>query len=281
MERSAKKPVQDRPKKRLHIFDFDQTLFHTPGPSPDLGESERGGKFWHHPVSLGGDTVPENPNENWYIREIVEEFRKAQKDKDAYVAVVTGRSEPLRERVKELLDNMGLEADEIVLKQKKEPTSEYKIREMRRILSDHPEVKKVHFYEDRGEHLKEFQEAAERDGYDFIPHYVEQESNADKTWDEFMDVLYEGGAKKVKNTNPKTRDQHPEVRADHLLRTDPKFAEQVRRRFRRWMSVGQPKGRRKNERTATGRAVLYLTLDLEADAVAKRIARRYLLASAR
>jgi len=279
MEIVAKKPVRERPKKRLHIFDFDQTMFHSPGPGPDVPKDERG-SFWHDPDSLGAENVPDNPNENWYIRHIVDAFRKAQRDPDAHVAVVTGRSEPLRKRVEELLEHMDLEPDELVLKQKKEPTSEYKIREMRRMLKDHPEVKKVHFYEDREHHLKEFQEAAEEAGYDFIPHFV-PEADADRTWDEFMWLIYEGGARKVKNTNPKTRDRHPEVRADYLIKSDPNFAARVRKQFRSWVSMGKPKGRKQVGRTAAPRPVLRLTLDLDADAATRRIARRFLLASAR
>lgn len=269
-----------RPKRRLHIFDFDDTLFHSPAPGPDVPEHMRGGEFWHDPEkSLGGDLVPEHPNENWYIRQVVEKFRRAQKDPSAYVAVMTGRSEPFRERVQELLEHMNLKPDELILKQKMEPTAEYKIREMKRLLSEHPEVKKVDFYEDREHHLKEFQQAAEEAGYEFTPHFVE-EADADRTWDEFLDVMYEGGARKVKNTNPKTRDRHPEVRTDYLAKTDPNFGARLRKQFQTWVSMGKP-GRDRGRRTARHRAVLHLTLDVIDDAMARRVARRFLLASAR
>lgn len=279
MDRLSKKPAVERGKKRLHIFDFDQTMFQSPGPGPEVPKGERE-KFWHDPESLGAENVPESPNENWYVRHVVDAFRRAQKDPDAYVAVVTGRSEPLRDRVEELLEHMGLEPDELVLKKKKEPTAQYKIREMKRILEDHPEVKKIHFYEDREHHLKEFQEAAEKEGYDFIPHYV-PDADADRTWNEFMWLVYEGGARKVKNTNPDTRDRHPEVRADYLIKNDPNFAARVRKQFRTWVSMGKPRRKRQVERTATPRTVVCLTLDFTVDAAAARVARRFLLASAR
>jgi len=278
MEYAAKTPSSEGDKKRLHIFDFDQTVFQSPGPSPEVPKDERG-KYWHDPESLGGENVPPNPNEHWYITHIIEEFRKAQDDPDAVVAVMTGRSEPLRERVKELLENMDLKPDELILKQKKEPTSEYKIREMRRLLDENPGVDKVHFYEDREQHLKEFQEAAEADGYEFEPHFV-PERDVDKTWDTFLESHYEGGAKQVKNTNTDTRDRFPMVRADHLIRTDPRFARFIRRQFRAWVSMGQP-NMGPSSKTGTSKAVLRLTLDVGHDAVVSRIARRFLLASTR
>jgi hypothetical protein len=266
--------------RRLHIFDFDQTLFQSPGPGPDVPEDQRG-EFWHDPSSLGAESVPENPNENWYIRHVVEAFRRAKKDPKAYVAVMTGRSEPLRGRVEELLKHMDLEPDELILKQKKEPTSGYKIREMKQLLKDLPRVDRVHFYEDREHHLKEFQEAAEKDGYDFVPHFV-PEGDANLTWEDFMWTMYEGGARKVKNTNPKSRDRHPEVRADYLIKTDPNFASKIRRQYRAWVSMGKPRGRRKVERkTARRRLVLSLSLDLQPRTLARRVARRYLLSSPR
>jgi hypothetical protein len=282
MLRLSKKPATEakRGHKRLHIFDFDSTLFQSPGPSPDIPKDQRG-EFWHDPRSLGAENVPEDPNENWYIRHVVEAFRRAKKDPKAKVVVMTGRSEPLRERVEELLKKRGLEPDELVLKQKKEPTAQYKIREMRRLLDDSPDVKKVHFYEDREHHLKEFQNAAEKDGYDFIPHYV-PEADADRNWEEFMWLLYEGGARKVPNTNTRTREQHPKVRADYLIHNDENFARRVRRQYKRWISMGKPKGRRRVEqRTATARSVLSLCLDVDRDALVRRVAARFLFAVAR
>jgi len=278
MEYAAKEPRPAKGKKRLHIFDFDQTMFQSPGPPPDVPEDQRG-SYWHDPESLGGENVPSNPNANWYITHIIEEFRKAQDDPDAVVTVMTGRSEPLRERVEKLLEHMGLKPDELILKQKKEPTSEYKIREMRRLLDENPGIEKVHFYEDREHHLKEFQEAAEADGYEFEPHFV-PERDADKTWENFLEIHYEGGAKQVKNTNMDTRDRFPKVRADHLVRTDPEFARLVRRQFKAWVSMGKPH-KIPSSRIGTSKAVLRLTLDVGHDAVVSRIARRFLLASTR
>lgn len=267
-------------KKRLRIFDFDQTVFHSPGPSPDLTKEQRG-QFWHDPESLAGENVPRTPNENWYVEHVVEDFRRSQDNPDELTVVMTGRSEPLRERVEELLGHMGLEPDELVLKQKKEPTSDYKIREMLRLLEENPSVSRVDFYEDREHHLKEFQQAAEDAGYDFKPHYV-PEADANKTWEEFMGLVYEGGARKVKNTNPKTRDRHPEVRADYLMKNDPSFASRVRKQYRSWVSMGKPGGGRQPEqRTAAPRTLLCLTFDVGRDAMVRRVARHFLLATAR
>lgn len=279
MDRAAKKPVPSGDRKtRLHIFDFDQTLFHSPGPPPNLSKEDRG-KFWHDPESLGGDLVPDDPNQNWYVQHVVEAFRRAKKDPRAVVVVMTGRSEPMRKEVERLLERNDLEPDELVLKPKKEPTKDYKTREMKRLLAENPDVKKVHFYEDREHHLRDFQEAAEREGYQFVPHYV-TETDADRTWDDFMWTFYEGGSKQVQNTNRETRDRHPKVRADYLMRQDPSFASRVQGQFRKWVSMGKPRGRREpppaQARTARGPRLLCLELDLSPGAVRRRVVARHL-----
>jgi hypothetical protein len=269
MDRAAKPRSRGGRKTELHIFDFDQTLFQSPGPPPNLPKKERG-KFWQDPESLGGELVPDTPNENWYVRHVVDAFRRAKKNPRALVVVMTGRSESFRRKVKELLEHEDLKPDELVLKQEQEPTQDYKTREMKRILKEHPDVKKVHFHEDREEHLRDFQEAAEAEGYQFVPHHV-SEANSDLTWDSFMEVFYDGGEKQVQNTNPESRDQHPTVRADHLMRTDPSFSTHVQRQFRKWVSIGKPKKRRKKA------TVLCLVLDLSPEATRSRVAARWLL----
>lgn len=276
MDRAARRsrPRSDR-KTRLHIFDFDSTLFRSPGPMPGLNKQERR-EFWRSPESLGGDLVPDNPNENWYIAHVIDSFRRARKDPNAAVVVMSGRGEEMRQRVQELLERNDLTPDEVILKREEEPTQDYKTREMRRLLQKHPDVKKVHFYEDREPHLRHFQEQAEKDGFQFIPHLVPDEGDATKTWDDFMHTFYEGGAKQVKNTNHETRDRYPTVRADHLMRTDPHFSSRVKRQFRQWMSLGKPTGR-PSEKNAATHHVLRLDLDLSAAAATRRLATRYLL----
>lgn len=268
MDRLAKKPRSTR-KTRLHIFDFDKTLFHSPGPPPDLSKLERR-EFWHDPKSLGGELVPSKPNPNWYIQHIVEKFQNAKKDPQAKVVVMTGRSEPLRDKIKKLLNKMNLEPDELILKPKKdEATAKYKIREMKRLLQETPTIKKVHFYEDRESHLRQFQEEAEKEGYDFVPHYV-SEIDSGRMWDLFMDTFYEGGARQVKNTNRDTKDRYPTVRADYLMRNDNTFASHVKRQFQKWVSMGKPR------RKEASVEFLSLVLDLSRKAAHTRVVRRFL-----
>lgn len=54
-------------------------------------------------------------------------------------------------------------------------------------------------------------------------------------WDEFLDEKYNGGSKRVKNTNPKTQADYPEVRVTTLMKTDKAFMQKVMEEYRRWL----------------------------------------------
>ena len=53
-------------------------------------------------------------------------------------------------------------------------------------------------------------------------------------WQVFMDEVYEGGHKQVKNTNRDTQDRYPTVAISTLLKTDRKLRKLVRGQFSRW-----------------------------------------------
>jgi hypothetical protein len=64
-------------------------------------------------------------------------------------------------------------------------------------------------------------------------------------WQEFWKTFYEDGKKKVQNPNPKTKDQYPDVTANHAYDTSPKFRLQIKKEFEAWLSQqgegGKPK----------------------------------------
>jgi tRNA nucleotidyltransferase/poly(A) polymerase/2'-5' RNA ligase len=63
--------------------------------------------------------------------------------------------------------------------------------------------------------------------------------DAAKDWDAFLAERYEGGSKKVPNSNPKTRERYPEVAASTLLKTDPQFRTKIREEFARWRGTSK------------------------------------------
>jgi hypothetical protein len=67
-------------------------------------------------------------------------------------------------------------------------------------------------------------------------------------WQQFLDDVYEGGRKLVRNTNRDTRDRYPQVEVLTLLRTDKSFRKLLRGQFGRWRAQREragPLGRRR------------------------------------
>ena len=58
-------------------------------------------------------------------------------------------------------------------------------------------------------------------------------------WDEFWHLKYDGGKKKVKNTNPDSRDEHPEVSASTAYQSDAGFKTALHREFLKWQKDSQ------------------------------------------
>lgn len=61
-------------------------------------------------------------------------------------------------------------------------------------------------------------------------------------WQQFLDEMYEGGKKMVRNTNRDTRDRYPQVEATTLLKTDKKFRKLLRGQFARWKAQREKEG---------------------------------------
>jgi len=60
-----------------------------------------------------------------------------------------------------------------------------------------------------------------------------KEEEKPEGWDEFLAEVYEGGKKKVKNPNPETSKQYPEVQVSTALQNDD-FRAQVHKEFEAW-----------------------------------------------
>ena len=57
-------------------------------------------------------------------------------------------------------------------------------------------------------------------------------------WDEFIKARYQGGKKKVTNTNPKTKSRYPQVTMQTLFNSDEAFKKKVMEEYEAWMEKG-------------------------------------------
>lgn len=61
------------------------------------------------------------------------------------------------------------------------------------------------------------------------------------SWYKFLDQKYEGGKKKVTNTNPKTKDRYPQVSFGTRMKNDQNFKKSVMKEYRDWLDSSKEK----------------------------------------
>ncbi|KAL4897767.1 hypothetical protein BDV59DRAFT_168501 [Aspergillus ambiguus] len=172
--------------KAVHVYDFDNTLFLSPLPNPQLwngptigflqaAESFVDGGWWHDPNILAatGEGVQKEELrawEGWWNEHIVQLVELSMKQKDALTVLLTGRSESgFSALVKRIVDSRKLDFDMICLKPEVGPNSErfattkdFKQAFLEDLIFTYEQADEIRVYEDRPKHVKQFREFFEQ-----------------------------------------------------------------------------------------------------------------------
>jgi len=104
--------VQD---KKLVIYDFDGTLFHSPEPEEGkklykelTGNDWPYKGWWGRVETLSPPLVPDVPGPEWYFTRTVDKCKEDLANPDATVVLMTGRPNHFRRRVESILNLAGL-----------------------------------------------------------------------------------------------------------------------------------------------------------------------------
>ncbi|KAL4921823.1 hypothetical protein BDW62DRAFT_208011 [Aspergillus aurantiobrunneus] len=168
--------------KAIHVYDFDNTLFLSPLPNPQLWngpsigflqayESFANGGWWHDPnlLSATGDGIEkEEPRawKGWWNERIVQLVELSMKQKDALTVLLTGRGEAgFSEVVKRMVGSRNLEFDLVCLKPEVGPngqrfssTMDFKQNFLSDIILTYEQADEIRVYEDRPKHVKGFRD---------------------------------------------------------------------------------------------------------------------------
>lgn len=157
---------------RLAIYDFDGTLFRSPGPEEgsDL-YFDATGNYWPHQgwwgrvESLLPPIIPNPIPQSLWIEEVVSRYRQDIKDQNAFVVLMTGRPYKNRHRIQEILKDQNLEFHKEYYRgmkgQKGRDTFDIKVNIIEQELF-HDNLKIVEIFEDRPEHLSAFMQKAKK-----------------------------------------------------------------------------------------------------------------------
>ena len=152
---------------RIAIFDFDGTLFKSPEqPSwwPHQG-------FWGRLETLSPPFVPEHPDSDWWASSIVSEAKKAAGDSSTYACLLTGRIPKFEKRIKELLAGEGIRFDNYFFT-RGSSTLPFKLSTIENLVQRFPDVKLVEIWDDRTEHVGQFESKLSELGVEYDVHSV-------------------------------------------------------------------------------------------------------------
>ncbi len=141
---------------KLHVFDFDATLFKSPEPPVGWAKENPGKYWWSSYESLSPEMLGEDVSNLW-IDSVVEEARKSIADQHTISALCTARSDigSVRYRVSELLREQGLTLERLFFKPLRRAMTgpEYKAGVVKMLLNAYPNIEEVIFWDDKNENL--------------------------------------------------------------------------------------------------------------------------------
>lgn len=151
--------------KRLVIFDFDGTLFHSPEPEEgmEIYKRETGTPWpfkgwWSKIESLSPPVVPEKPDSSWYIEKVVNAQKESISDPNSTVILMTGRIIKLKDRVMEILRYNGMKFHDTFFAGQTGTvgtgTFDIKANNIRKLMGDNYNLLEI--WEDRPEHVEGF-----------------------------------------------------------------------------------------------------------------------------
>ncbi|KAJ5153122.1 uncharacterized protein N7482_009600 [Penicillium canariense] len=168
--------------KAIHVYDFDNTLFLSPLPNPQLWngstigflqawESFANGGWWHDPNILcatGRGMEAEEPRawNGWWNEQILRLVKLSMDQKDALTVLLTGRGEAnFAPIIKRMAASKKLDFDLIGLKPEVGPngqlfptTMTFKQKFLEDLVYTYEQAEEIRIYEDRPKHAKGFRD---------------------------------------------------------------------------------------------------------------------------
>ncbi|OAP58461.1 hypothetical protein AYL99_07551 [Fonsecaea erecta] len=184
--------------KSIHVYDFDNTLFNSPLPNPQIWalptvgllqtyDTLAYGGWWHDNSILAatGDGLEAEEPRAWeghWNETVVQLVELSSQTKDVLTVLLTGRGETyFADLVNRILNSRKLDFDLVVLKpevgpsgQQFESTMGFKQEFLKELIFSYKNAEEIRIYEDRPKHVKGFRDYFERLNKSFLSHPVDQ-----------------------------------------------------------------------------------------------------------
>lgn len=167
---------------KLNCFDFDGTLFRTPGREEGAkryleakGEPWPFEGWWGRPESLWQPVLPYPYPANFMIEQVHEAYRHA-KEAGERVILMTGRPYKIGDTVTKILHDHGLEFDRVYLRGQIKASDTFGFKKAALFLElEAVEYEEIEIWEDRMEHVSLFIEFGKEIKPWMNIHYVSDE----------------------------------------------------------------------------------------------------------
>lgn len=184
--------------KSIHVYDFDNTLFMSPLPNPQLWAPPTIGRLqayeamafggWWHDVNVlmatGQGIEKEEPRawEGWWNEAVVDLVRCSMESKEVLTVLLTGRAETyFADLVNRIANAKKLDFDLVALKPEAGPTGmsyestmSFKQAFLHDLVFTFKNADEIRIYEDRPKHVKGFRDYFEKLNKSFLSHPVDQ-----------------------------------------------------------------------------------------------------------
>lgn len=161
--------------KKIHIYDFDNTLFHSPCPNPNLLNDQtigtltnsdmlHFGGWWAEPLILknmgqGWDAEKKCTWDKYWNEDVKDLLKLSYSEKDTLAIIMTGRKANMfTHLIESILKARGVNYDGLMLKKGEfDTTISYKTQVLTDLLDYYEDVEQVTIYDDRPAQLNGFQ----------------------------------------------------------------------------------------------------------------------------
>lgn len=142
--------------KKLHIFDFDATLFNSPEAPEEWKTKNAETYWWNSSDSLNQNVIRKDVSHLW-IEDVVQEARESIADQEALTVLCTARIKKpeVMYMTSGLLREKNLHFEKMFFKPRRFPgsTPQYKSDVVRMLLNAYPNINEVVFWEDNRDNL--------------------------------------------------------------------------------------------------------------------------------
>ena len=186
--------VRNKHIEKIDIFDFDDTLVLVPSEDEartllhkynlwaDANNKPLAkkwtGLYWDHAASLKPPIFMDPAPTSMLNKEVISKFYESKRDKKRHTVIMTGRPDTLHNELNRILKDLNLVPDELIMVDIVGETMSLKLKALDKLLKEHPHVKEIEMWDDRGSKKAQLTGNPEENHVKAFKDFLTKENNA-------------------------------------------------------------------------------------------------------